>query len=796
MSFSTPIYKVSPQNIVLVVGQSRTVSVTDASGNTVRGLGWRTDDLTVVNLSTDEPPVITALAPGHATVWAGDVPFPVIVYAGDSIPSGAVMWSLPLTSTASPIVNIIPAVPGSDGTDLIVQDSSGNLWGVTADGSLGWGATVDPGAHVVPMFSGNLLVKTPYSFVDDNGKIHFTHKIQSLNPVTGQTTDIYTFASTWPTFDATGNFQDQEADQDMVVHPGNVVFIRDLIDVSPGETKVYLFVFDVGAASEITRTPLPTGTSDGQPVQATGVGPLIVAGDGNAYMAYSTGDATTAPFTTGSPTRRTFPAITRQDIHLVLLRISPDGTFANTTLHTWTRTYSCVDWMPPDAVTYIDGSHCTASGTAPTSYVEEIIDGKAVSAMRAITNADKGATVFATWIQGTGAGVCADFFDAEYFDADGVFHNLSQGTDCPPAATHTDEFQVAQDAVTSTALDLLVMSWADGKVRSFLPALQQEDGSYVGTDTDNNLITVDATAKLWQQTLDPTSLKPLYLTADAEVVASSSTGTLFTVSNTGTLIGQDSGPNPVLSWLGKAYMAATNSITQVYSLPARYAMSFGAVAQGNHSKTEVAVKQQSFAPLQSCSDHKIPCPGPNEAVYAALDWLLSRLQDDCSFCQELIFNRLVDANDVPITKASFISYLTTKKPEFYDGRHSTAKRVGNLYTWNFWDAATDGRTIDHEFALSGPQTDAITCTGCYPLKTFFNATKIDLTNQGVNDFNIGMIFHESLHGITGLVDDQLQRALGCKDTSGDDTHNIADFLVQFVSIDHPPITPATVVGCQ
>jgi hypothetical protein len=51
-------------------------------------------------------------------------------------------------------------------------------------------------------------------------------------------------------------------------------------------------------------------------------------------------------------------------------------------------------------------------------------------------------------------------------------------------------------------------------------------------------------------------------------------------------------------------------------------------------------------------------------------------------------------------------------------------------------------------------------------------------------------------GITGLVDDQLQKTLGCKDTSGDNTLNISDFLVQFVRVDGPPVTPGTVVGCQ
>ena len=67
-------YKVQPQDLNMLVGDSRTLLATDLSGNPVTGLGWSTSDPTVVTLSTDDPPVITAVGAGSTKVWAGDIP--------------------------------------------------------------------------------------------------------------------------------------------------------------------------------------------------------------------------------------------------------------------------------------------------------------------------------------------------------------------------------------------------------------------------------------------------------------------------------------------------------------------------------------------------------------------------------------------------------------------------------------------------------------------------------------------------------------------------------------------------
>ena len=80
LSVST--YNVSSQNINLLVGQTRTNSVKENSGNAVKGMEWTTSNKSVVSLSTDDPPGITAVAPGTSSVYLVGFPILVTVYSG------------------------------------------------------------------------------------------------------------------------------------------------------------------------------------------------------------------------------------------------------------------------------------------------------------------------------------------------------------------------------------------------------------------------------------------------------------------------------------------------------------------------------------------------------------------------------------------------------------------------------------------------------------------------------------------------------------------------------------------
>jgi len=190
------------------------------------------------------------------------------------------------------------------------------------------------------------------------------------------------------------------------------------------------------------------------------------------------------------------------------------------------------------------------------------------------------------------------------------------------------------------------------------------------------------------------------------------------------------------------------------------------------------------------------CPGPREAIYAALDALILKMRNDCSLCQSYVFDKVTDANNFPIPQSHFADWLNSPRPGLYDGTKSTARRNGNLYPFSLLNLFSDGWTVQHYFELSGTDIDVATCSGrpagCGPFKSFFRPAAIDLSQGGVNDFNMGLLFHEALHGITGLGDSQLQHALGCVNQSGSNTSNITNYLIQFVGSAPPP----TIAGCQ
>ena len=54
----------SPNFITMLVGGTATIQALNSSGQPVTGLTWTSSDPTVVSLSTDDPPLLTALPRG------------------------------------------------------------------------------------------------------------------------------------------------------------------------------------------------------------------------------------------------------------------------------------------------------------------------------------------------------------------------------------------------------------------------------------------------------------------------------------------------------------------------------------------------------------------------------------------------------------------------------------------------------------------------------------------------------------------------------------------------------------
>ena len=60
-----------PSMLNMVVGDTHTIQALGSGGQPVTGLTWTSSDPTVVSLSSDDPPMLTALAAGHVTIAAG-----------------------------------------------------------------------------------------------------------------------------------------------------------------------------------------------------------------------------------------------------------------------------------------------------------------------------------------------------------------------------------------------------------------------------------------------------------------------------------------------------------------------------------------------------------------------------------------------------------------------------------------------------------------------------------------------------------------------------------------------------
>ena len=90
--------RLTPAMINMVVGDTHTIQATNTSGQSVTGLTWTSSNTSVVSLSMDDPPMLTALAPGHVTITAGAGSADVTAVAsgsggaGGGLPVGTTGW--------------------------------------------------------------------------------------------------------------------------------------------------------------------------------------------------------------------------------------------------------------------------------------------------------------------------------------------------------------------------------------------------------------------------------------------------------------------------------------------------------------------------------------------------------------------------------------------------------------------------------------------------------------------------------------------------------------------------------
>ena len=287
------------------------------------------------------------------------------------------------------------------------------------------------------------MLKTPYTFTDAQGHLHSTHKIQKADQTSGQLTDLYTYTEQENRFH---DFDDSAMVEDSIPDPTGKLFIGDNAAIN---------VIDPAGVQPTVNITLDNSTINGV-TQPPTIGQMIVAGDGNSYTPYVYVEETdtTADSTTTSHSLT----------HLMLLRASPDGTSAKTELKSWTFDSTCVPWTPPSGAPN-SGIQCTTSGPTPS-----------VINLAVITNADQGAAAFTTTV----LTACS----SEFFSSPGI---IDHETGCGDTLAHTELDYVSQDVVTSQIPDAVVLPNDDGRLQAFVPALQREDGSYIGTDTTSEI---------------------------------------------------------------------------------------------------------------------------------------------------------------------------------------------------------------------------------------------------------------------------------------------------------------------
>ena len=295
----------------------RSLQALDDGGTVLAGLTWASTDPTVATLSTDDPPIVTAIAPGHVTITAGNASADLTVYPGPALPLGTVQWSIP--GDGSGVTQILPAVPSDSGIDVFAQQQSGNIQAVKTDGRVAWTSTVGTDKKLVPDFLGGLAVADSQS-------------IRKLDGLTGQPLPAYNFVN------PNGSVPP------VLVHTDGTVLTVDgdtVVGIDPltGNPK-----FNVQLEHTIFSTDGNCGEfTPSETAVPPDFGPPIIAGDGFAYFPYHYVEsplASNGKVCYSSQNPRDGDVLEaffiHRTTHLRVLRVAMDGSYSKIVLGDWT----------------------------------------------------------------------------------------------------------------------------------------------------------------------------------------------------------------------------------------------------------------------------------------------------------------------------------------------------------------------------------------------------------------------------------------------------------------------------
>ena len=259
---------VTPAMLNMEVGDTHTVQAVNSAAQPVTGLTWTSSDTNIVSLSTDDPPILTAMEVGHVTIRAGSGSVNVTVSPAHSLTPGTVLWSNP--GNGSGVTKIVPAVPSMSGVaDIFAFQADGTVEAITSDGVTAWTADASGALNgygfVISDFQGGLVVVNE----------HWPgYSIAKLDGITGQQVSVYS--------DGTSNLTSNVEFNPVVVHPDGTIFA--LSENSAGQSSV-IGIDPTTGASKFSVTVQDQGHIFGS------YPGLFIAGDGWAYVPYAYKDA-------------------------------------------------------------------------------------------------------------------------------------------------------------------------------------------------------------------------------------------------------------------------------------------------------------------------------------------------------------------------------------------------------------------------------------------------------------------------------------------------------------------------
>ena len=522
----TPVTLV-PNQISMVVGDTRSIQAVDSNGQAVTGLTWTSSNTAVLTLSSDNPPILTAVGAGSATINTEAASADVTVYPGPTLPIGTKIWSN--SGDGSGVISIMPAVPSaSGGADVFALQNSGVVMALASDGTQLWQANVGTSSTLLPDFQGGLTVANvstlPYS-------------VQKLDGNTGQAYPAYTYSN--PT--------SYPFSPSVLMHTDGTIFTADnnsIVGIKPttGNQKFPPVQLEQGYSSGYdggTCGEYPPRTINGPSPSTVGQG--IIAGDGYTYFPYFW---TNSRFLVGvCDAAGNQVSWGQTDTHLRILRVGTDGSSMEITLGDWASA----------SVSYWAGGYPVSAYSGVIPYTAGTL----------ITNADQGALY--SWV------VCVQ-------DPNTLLNTFQYNL------TTIDKNGNPTTVPTSMADGPSYNACPTGTLTPVQPVLQRADGSYIGTlpTIGHPMVAFTASGQqLWSHPNDT----PQIATSDGGVIGASGT----TYDQNGNVTGQIASM-PTQSWTDNDYQLS-GSVGLLDEDPIDQDLTYSPQVGANDSHNNTAKKQ-------------------------------------------------------------------------------------------------------------------------------------------------------------------------------------------------------------